>query len=231
MKVKQPNSGIKKLLLVSCIFGVAVFIGYVTSPKNKSIDPEHRPGGDKYADLLASQPNSPSTSDVSTLPLEIGQADQNDWTKVIVPPLANTTYSKFSISYPSSWTLEGKNNESFSIKKGSSVIGMDRPAVDGGVCLFSDTDMSKVDKYWEGVPIQKAFKEISVKHGVLRRYKLDNPNQNDNNIHYQICELYREENIFEVPMDGGIIGVTTSPNITDTDLREIDSILATYQYE
>lgn len=205
----------KKLLIITLIVGVAIYIGYLTTPKNKSVVPS----------------STPPASDISALPLEVSKSDKNGWTKIVVPPLAKTTYPVFSISFPSAWTLDNGNNESFTIKKGTSVIGMDRPAVGGGVCLFSDTDLTKLDEYWKGYPIQKTYKEIVVKHGLLRRYKLESPDTNDKNIHYQVCELYTGDKVFEVPLDGGIIGVTTSPNITANDLREIDSILATYQYE
>lgn len=62
MKVRLLNKRVKNLLLAVFIVSIAIFSGYLTTPKNKSVDPEHRPGGDNYRNLnLSSSPSPAST--------------------------------------------------------------------------------------------------------------------------------------------------------------------------
>jgi hypothetical protein len=189
--------------------------------------------GFQYFLLQKQTPQSELTSIVSATPgpsLEILKTDKNGWVKIIVPSLNNTTYQKFSISHPEGWQLVGETNtEEFTLKKESSSIGMARPSLGGGVCLFSDTDMNQVDTRWKDAPILQEYEEIEIETGYLRRYRLTT--STDQNFHFRICELYKGDEVFEIPLDGGIISITTSPDISQSELKEIDSILATYKYE
>lgn len=168
----------------------------------------------------------------ATPQIEVLAPDQNGLTTLIVSPLSQTSYKKFSISYPNNWRLTegGENNTRFTLADGQNTITLEQPAVGGSVCIFADTDMSKLDEVWKSNPVQHNYKEITFKQGRFRRFEPSWLQSEDDTKHFLVCEIQKYSPLFEIPLDGGALSITASPNISLSELQKIDSILATYAY-
>ncbi|TXH06195.1 MAG: hypothetical protein E6R05_01820 [Candidatus Moraniibacteriota bacterium] len=183
---------------------------------------------------ISNQVASSPTSKLPIPPISQSQSTKSSWIKITVPKLENFSYTQFTLEYPDLWKLEG-NGEHFAISKDQLSISISRPAIGGGVCVFPDTNTKELEQTpWQGAPVYTNYSTITTQYGTLRRALLNNTNPNvnyeDGSNHYQVCELYKGESIYEVQTNGGIISIATPAAVTKSELKEIDSILATYEY-
>jgi hypothetical protein len=153
------------------------------------------------------------------------------WSTIEVSDGQSETFRKFTIQYPTTWKIQKDPSAGVRFilsKDGTTLTAIQPPgSID---CLFPDTDMAKVDPMWKKNSVYTDYKELIAGPVKLRRIKIETgPGENNKRI-YMVCEQSAPGEIFKIPGKFGAMNITTSTNVSDDVLSEIDTILSTLRY-